>query len=110
MTERDSTSGIDSSIRCDICGIQSGLGNPREPWERFNNVNPEPFRCTTCIKAVKDAKEQRVNSLYPTVTFPTKEAAQEWERHMKSIGFYKMYNGPTLSLSEVKKRRFKIND
>jgi hypothetical protein len=107
MTERDQTSGIDRSIRCDICGVSSGYGDSREPWECFNNVNPKPFRCETCVKAVKDATEQRANSLYPTITFPTKAAAEEYDRHMKSIGFYKMYGGPTLSHDEVKKRRFK---
>lgn len=105
MTERDQTSGIDRSIRCDICGVSNGYSDSGESWGCFNNVNPKPFRCETCIKAVKNAAEQRANSLYLAITFPTKAAAEEYDRHMKGVGFYKMYDGPTLSHDEVKKTK-----
>ncbi len=109
MTERDSTCGIDSSIRCDICNASSGSSDPREPWERGPN-NPKPtWRCETCIKAVEDATEQRRDSLYPTVSFPTKEAAEEYERSLKDIGFHTMSVGPSINLNELKRRKFKID-
>ena len=58
MTERDLYGEDD--IRCDICNKYSGYNDNRELWLRDNPADPRPeWRCEICVKAVRDATEQR---------------------------------------------------
>jgi hypothetical protein len=105
MTERDSTCGIDSSIRCDICNARSGRSDPREPWE-CSASNPKPtWRCDGCIGAVLVATEQR-HGLYPSITFDNKEQQAAWDKAVKDAGWHDISIGSSIDMEELRKRRF----
>lgn len=109
MTERDSTSSIDSSINCDVCNKSSGYSDNREPWDCGPN-NPKPtWRCDDCIKAILDATEQR-HTIYSKIKFDSKEQQSAWYKRIKASGFNELNIGPTINIEEVKRRKFKIND
>lgn len=100
----------DDNINCDICNVFSGRTDNRDPWLVGRSEAVPTWRCDTCKKAVKDATEQRLGSLHPTVSFPTKEAAEAYERDLKGIGFHTLSTTPLVSTNEVKRRRFKIKE
>lgn len=59
---------------------------------------------TATVLDIDESKE----TIYPTITFPSKTAEAEYNAQLEQIGFNTISTGPTINMSDVKRRRFNI--
>lgn len=97
---------IKAGETCNDCYIEPFAP---ELWQSIKEG--EVISCMTGLKKIGEATVIKIinyKSIYPTIEFPNKQAAEEYTKDMKNLGFEEISIGPSIDMTELKRRRFSI--